>query len=290
LIEVSRRALRSHALLAGATLLGWGPLAVARGQAVLLQLNPRVGDTLQMRLDQQTELTGTRRVGGTDAVTTVITTMRVFTHAIVEGSTAATTILRAVTDSIHLATTDAKSQARADQTRQMLAGTSLRLRIARDGTVALADSIPGAPHEVSDIIAVMPAAFPRTPVSVGDSWVREMPLPGGQRMTAAGGAPGGWLHTKFRLDSIGHGGELAYVSMRGEMTADPTARYGATTVPVLVSGVVSGTMLVNRRRGWLTESIFTVVAHSVVDIPGAAESAMRFQTRLTQRMRTVDKR
>ena len=34
-----------------------------RAQTVLLQIRPRVGDTLHLRLDQQTELTGTRRPG-----------------------------------------------------------------------------------------------------------------------------------------------------------------------------------------------------------------------------------
>jgi len=51
--------------------------ADAGAQAVLLQIRPRVGDTLHLRLDQQTELTGMRRPGST-STTTMTTTMRVY--------------------------------------------------------------------------------------------------------------------------------------------------------------------------------------------------------------------
>ena len=56
---------------------------LARGQGVLLQIKPHVGDTLHLRLDQQTELTGTRGRGASASVTTITTTMRVFSRAIV---------------------------------------------------------------------------------------------------------------------------------------------------------------------------------------------------------------
>ena len=51
----------------------------ARAQAVQLQIRPHVGDTLHLRLDQQTELTGTRP--GASSVTTITTTMRIFSVA-----------------------------------------------------------------------------------------------------------------------------------------------------------------------------------------------------------------
>ena len=41
-----------------------------------------------------------------------------------------------------------------------------------------------------------------------------MPLPAG---TQFGAQLSGMLHVTFRLDSVTHGGELAFVSMRGEM-------------------------------------------------------------------------
>ena len=56
--------------------------------------------------------------------------------------------------------------------------------------------------------------FPKGPISVGESWMREMALPGGSQL----GAPvRGKLHVTFRFDSLTHGGDWAFVSMRGEM-------------------------------------------------------------------------
>jgi hypothetical protein len=74
------------------------------------------------------------------------------------------------------------------------------------------------------------------------------------------------------------------------MSADPDARYDVGSGPVLEKGTVFGTMLVDRVRGWLTESQFTIVAHSVVHMRGKADSLMRFETRVTQRMKALEKR
>src|SRR5204863_8706541 len=76
--------------------------ALAAGaQSVLLQIRPRVGDTLHLRLDQQTELTGLRRPGSSSS-TSVNTTMRVYSRATVEKSVPTATSVRAVTDSVQL--------------------------------------------------------------------------------------------------------------------------------------------------------------------------------------------
>ena len=49
-------------------------------------------------------------------------------------------------------------------------------------------------------------------------------------------------------------------------------------------------MFFDRTRGWLTESQFTIVARSVVRVPGSDDTVMRFETRVTQRMKTVERR
>jgi hypothetical protein len=58
-----------------------------------------------------------------------------------------------------------------------------------------------------------------------------------------------------------------------------------------LSGHMTGEMQVDRRRGWMTDSRFTLVVMSLVAQPGAAAAAapMRFLTRVTQRLRTMDK-
>jgi hypothetical protein len=263
----------------------------AEAQGVLLQIRPRVGDTLHLRLDQQTELTGTRRLGGSETVTTLTSTMRVYSRAIVEKSVPMATYVRAVTDSIRLTTTDARARALEEAARESFEGRAIVLRIAPDGTVSLADSSAASvSRDVAEAVSLMPAAFPRGPVEVGFSWSRDMPLPGAGHITAGTSSAGGWLHTKFRLDSLSKRGTIAYVSMHGEMTPDPDALRDPGTTPVLDNGIVSGTMIVDRARGWLTESQFTIVAHSTIHLPGGDDTVMRFETRVTQHMKTVESR
>jgi len=268
-----------------------GVARTAAGQGVLLEIRPHVGDTLHLRLDQQTELSGSRGPGGETTTSVITTTMRIFSRAIVEKSAASGTFVRAVTDSVRLTTTDPRALGLTDEAQKRLEGRSVQLRISPDGTIALAEAPPSGPSQLSDLVSLMPASFPRGPVDVGYSWGREMPLPGADKLSPGGAAPS-WLHAKFRLDSLSRRGTVAYVSMRGEMAADPDARSagGAAQSPVLEKGVVSGWMVVDRRRGWLTESQFSIVMLSVVQLPGGSDTIMRFETRVTQRMKTVDRR
>ena len=70
----------------------------------------------------------------------------------------------------------------------------------------------------------MPATFPKGAITVGESWMREMPLPAGSQL---GAQLSGKLHVTFRFDSLTHGGDWAFVSMRGEM--QPAAGPGAAS-------------------------------------------------------------
>jgi hypothetical protein len=73
--------------------------------------------------------------------------------------------------------------------------------------------------------------------------------------------------------------------MRGEILPEG-ANQG-----VELSGAVTGAMQVNRARGWMTESRFTVLVRSLITPPPSSGLApMRFTTRVTQRLRTMDKR
>jgi hypothetical protein len=216
--------------------------------------------------------------------------MRVYSRAIVEKSVATATYVRAVTDSVRLTSTDERTLNLADEARRSLEGRAITLRISPDGTVSLADTTTDISRDLAETVSLMPAAFPRGPVEVGYTWSREMPLPVGGRIAPGGGSPNGWLRTKFRLDSLSRHGTIAYVSMRGEMTPDPDAAARRAVGPMLEAGTVTGTMLVDRARGWLTESQFTIVAHSIVRVPGSEDTMMRFDTRVTQHMKTVEKR
>jgi hypothetical protein len=254
--------------------------AEASGQSVLLQLRPKVGDTLVMRLEQESQLTSQRTDGG--AISTMTTRMTVFSRAIVEASTPTATNLLAVTDSVLVATMDAAPK-RAAPAQRLLQGQQLRVRISPDGSPAMADDERRAPRSVSDAMSMIPATFPREAVAVGDTWVREVALPGSTG--PFGAALAGRLRATFRLDSISRGGSAsyAYVSMRGELEPGDTTR--VATGSRLDDGTVTGMMIIDRARGWLAESRFTILARSSV-MRSALGAPMRVTMRVHQRLRT----
>jgi hypothetical protein len=112
--------------------------------------------------------------------------------------------------------------------------------------------------------------------------MRELPLPTGGPLGTRGS---GRVNAVFRLDSLDRGGNIAYVSMRGAILPDPDNQ------GMRLSGEVTGAMQLDRQRGWMTDSRFTVLVRSLVTPPPSSGlSPMRFVTRVTQRLRTMDKR
>lgn len=248
-------------------------------QRLQLELRPRVGDTLRMRLDQVTEMSGTRKGAATKQV---VTTLRMFSRAIVVSIGPGSAVILAVTDSVDVSTNDDRTRALAQQTARQLEGRQMRLRLSPDGTVAVADETTSVPKEVNELVSVMPASFPRDPVAVGDTWVREMPIPPGTRFSVPAG---GFVRASFRLDSVVRGGEIAYVSMRGTLQQLETP----ASPEQALSGTVNGSMVINRRRGWLSESRFLVEMRTTVTPRGTAPSApMQVRTKITQHMRVFD--
>ncbi|HTE47817.1 MAG TPA: hypothetical protein VK636_21420 [Gemmatimonadaceae bacterium] len=254
-------------------------------QTATLQIKPHAGDTLRMRLDQQSEMTGIKRTSLGEASAMVIGTMSMFSRAIVEGSSEKGTTLLAVTDSVVLSTTDEHARSDAMQAAARMRGQRVRFRVTPDGTVGMAEEGDGASREVAQVVSLMPAAFPKSAIKIGESWIREMLLPTGNQF---GAQLSGKLHVTFRFDSLTHGGDWAFVSMRGEMqpATGPGAAFGAS----LEKGVVSGTMLVDQKRGWLTESWFNILVSSNITQPlMAGVVSMRMQMRITQHMHTVER-
>ena len=255
----------------------------------MLQIKPHVGDTIRMRLDQESEMSGVRRTSTGESSAMVLNTMRMFSRAIVEGGGWAgngdgVTVL-AVTDSVLTTTTDSRERGDAKQMQSQLRGQRLRFRVAPDGSVSMLD-MDGAPREVAQVVSLMPATFPKTPITVGDVWTREMSLPMGTQLGAQMSAK---LQVKFRFDSVARGGQLAFVSMRGDM--HPATGPGAASGAVLEKGLVSGTMVLDQRRGWLKESWFSIVVTSSLSAAASSSAQpIRMQMRITQHMHTMDRR
>ncbi|MFL5575276.1 MAG: DUF6263 family protein [Gemmatimonadaceae bacterium] len=266
------------------------PLAaspLAAQQRVLLQVRPRTGDTIRMKLDQQVEMSGTARVGGVDSTMTVTTAMQVHTRCVVQGSDAAGTTVLATTDSVRIMS-DGERPAEIDQARRAIQGRRVRLRLAPDGAAAVVDDGEGQQSpELRAVFAQMPATLPPRPVAAGETWTRTMDIPGAG---AAGGAGGGTLTATFRLDSLSRGGDVAWVSMRGALARPPAAPGAvgdAAGARVNMTGTVAGTMTIDRRRGWMTDARTTLTVRSVV-APLAPDHGepMRVRMKMTQWLRT----
>lgn len=254
----------------------------------MLQIKPHVGDTIRMRLDQESEMSGVRRTDAGESSAMVLTTMKMFSRAIVEGwaDNGDAIAILAVTDSVLMTTTDDRTRGATQQMQSQMRGQRLRFRVAPDGSVSMMQ-MDGAPREVAQVVSLMPATFPKTPISVGDVWTREMSLPVGPQLGAQVSAR---LQVKFRFDSVTRGGQLAYVSMRGDMR--PATGPGAASGAVLEKGLVNGTMVLDQRRGWLKESWFSIVVASSLKAAASTSGAqpIRMQMRITQHMHTMERR
>lgn len=266
-------------LVAGAT-----PSRAAGAQGVELKLRPRVGDTLHTRLEQQTEVSGMVPGGAGPSMRKMTTTVTLTSRTIVRQALPASTVVLTIVDSAQIRTSDPHAATQAPDAERSLRGQQLVLRLACDGTVESARDARGGVVSVdlAQSMSSMPAVFPQQPVSVGEQWMREMPLPAGGPLGARGS---GHVIAAFRLDSLSRGGDVAYVSMQGDIRPD------ATSQGVELTGNVSGAMQIDRVRGWMTDSRFSIVLRSLVTPPASTGLApMRFVTRVTQRLRTMDRR
>lgn len=247
--------------------------------AVALEVRPRAGDTVAVRLEQRVEMTGTRRIGGRDSTARVTSSMVMFARTIVERVTPEHSIVATHTDSVRLETSDDHAQAmRADAIRA-LAGTVSRLRILPDGTGQSVDSALGA--QSASLVAVMPATLPAAPVAVGGKWTRKMPIPS---TNAARGA--GEVRAVFRLDSLTAGGRYAWISMKGSMRRDERAPVGGTGESAgEVSGSITGAMTLDRQRGWIVSALTDMTVRSTVTTPNAPAVPLKVTVRVIQKMR-----
>ena len=256
------------------------PAAEAQ-KAVQLQLRPRIGDTVWMRLEQQTELAG-RRSDSKQAPALAATTTVTYSRAVVESGVATSTTIVAITDSVFV-TNGATTSKGVTPMARPVAGQRVRLQIAPDGSMTMpSDNPQKAPARTQSLI---PATFPTTPVAVGDKWMREAALPAGS--SQLGASIVGWVQATFRLDSLTRNGELAWISIDGKLAPDP-AGAKLDGVTIVDDGSVEGFMVLDRARGWLTESQFTIVAHSTLKQPfGVASQPVKFEIRLVQSLKTL---
>ena len=268
----------------GLALLAVGFFAnLAFAQPVLLQIRPHIGDTLRMHLSQTVEITGTTPGTRPDPVRSMTTSIEVFTRAIAQRWTSNGTLMQTITDSV--AMNPATPASLADLRRRAMQAKSVTLRVSTDGAMEVVDD-DEANAELRHIFGEMPAVLTRSSVSVGERWTREMQIP----LSSEPGAVGA-VRATFQLDSLGRNGDVAYISMKGTLfrintPAAPPAGPGYGT-----TGQLAGTIQIDRRLGWITDSKSTIIVRSTIVPPSrmgeAARSPMQVRTKITQWIRAM---
>lgn len=257
----------------------------ALSQSVLLEIRPHIGDTLRMHLTQTVELSGSSRRGARDsALSSMTTSIEVFTRAIAYQWTSGGTLMQSITDSV--AMIPASPGTLADLKRRTMQAKRVWVRVSTDGAMEIVDdSDPNS--ELRHIFGEMPAMLARGPVTIGEKWTREMQIP-------LSGEPGamGQVRATFRLDSLGRNGDIAYISMHGTMErsnppAAPPASAGYAT-----SGTLSGTIQIDRRLGWITDSRSSIIVRSTIAAAPARKgepqgAPMQVRTKITQWIRAM---
>jgi hypothetical protein len=162
-------------------------------------------------------------------------------------------------------------------------GVKVRLRVQRNGSSEVMDGLHQVDPEFRAMLGVMPAVLPALPVRVGESWSRDLPLPSDS--TGGGNMAVRALRAKFRLDSLTSDGALAWISLDGAVTPQSNS---AASQPGMagMSGSVRGTLILDRRRGWLAESRALVTIESLVTLPDGGPP-LRVHVRVNQVMRTA---
>jgi hypothetical protein len=141
--------------------------------------------------------------------------------------------------------------------------------------------------ELRHLFGEMPAMLARNPVAVGEKWTREMQIP----LSSEPGAVGS-VRATFRLDSLGRNGDIAYISMRGTMSRINTPGTAPAGPGYGTSGQLSGTIQIDRRLGWITDSKSSIITRStIISAPtrrGEPPMApMQVRTKITQWIRAM---
>ncbi|HJR43549.1 MAG TPA: DUF6263 family protein [Gemmatimonadaceae bacterium] len=284
-ITRDRRFVRLAGSLTGALMVATSALPAQT--SVVLRIRPRVGDTLYTRLDQQVEMTASAKIAAGDTSMTVRTTMLLLSRILVQGSDDEGTTVTAVTDSVAITATGSRATVPPDSYRRQLQGQRVRMRITPLGSASLVASEAGLNPDLASVISQIPATLPERAIAIGESWKQSMVIPLAGARSATRGAI---LHATYRLDSLSRNGNIAYISMKGTLSQDSTKVNSSRGIRLTTSGSIQGLMLVDRRRGWWTDTRATITVNSLYSPLAGGAPATRVLTRITQHMRTTSNR
>lgn len=290
-----RRSSYAGAMLVVAAMCGSGAVrasaqatvASATGGAVLLQLRPKPGDMLRLRLDQTIEMGGASR-SDDDSTTSDVTSLVMLARIAVESADVEGATVLAHTDSVRISS-DNNYQSAILTSARALEGQRFRFRVAPDGATTVVGGDAWAAPAVGSLLSQLPATLPRDPVAPGASWNRAVEIP---LAATPDGKATATLTATFRFDSLSRTGEFAYLSMKGRLvrSGPMQAKEGEGQQAkgfVQTSGSVSGRILIDRRRGWITDAHTVIALRSLVSGTGKDSAPIRVRMRITQWMRVM---
>jgi hypothetical protein len=252
-----------------------------RETAVLLRIAPKMGDTIHTRLDQSTEIVASTRIPGGDTSFTVRSWMstQADLRQIVEATDARGSSLLITIDSVVLKGEGVELPTEAQ--RRQLQGRSIMVHVSPDGTMAILEGGEDLASDLRSALASMPATLPRNAVLVGEQWAKTMALPIYGSSTSR---PGARVDAQFRLDSVTSTSAVAFVSMRGTISRIDSLR--AETSAGAPLGTILGSLVIDRKRGWIIDSRTTVIVKSETPSETADGAPLRFQLKMIQRMQS----
>jgi len=290
---------RSAGVKAAACLLALGGAAeAASAQRYSLQLRPRAGDTLRVKMEQTTEFEGTRGDKGSggsgskapgDITSQQKSSLRVYTRIAVEATDLDGADVTAITDSVRLTSNPDGNDAIAAAVRAA-EGRRVRLHVAPDGATTVAPEEGLAAGPLRSMVRQMPATLPADPVEIGQSWVRTMEIP---VAPSAGGGGSAAISGTFKLDSVARSGEIAYVSLTGRLVRSTNVPYGSEqgsrrsrerAATLSTSGSITGNIIIDRARGWIIDVRTSVVSRSLMQENGSSTTSARMWMKISQRV------
>lgn len=252
----------------------------AQGNGVLLQVRPAPGDTIRVRLDQTVEMTGAPGADGRVAAESG-TLVLLATLAVESVDTEGATIV-SVTDSLRVSSPPQSASSAVLAWAAAAATRAVRFRVAPNGSAYIPSPRGRAPTTVAPH---MPATLPARAITPGSSWNSTLQVPLASSADPKGMAT---LVATFRFDSLSRSGELAFLSLRGRLMksdSDPSPSSGRSVVET--SGTVEGTVLLDRRRGWITDARTTFLLYSLVSSADENRPPVRVRMTISQWLRAM---
>jgi hypothetical protein len=255
----------------------------AQAGTVLLQVRPGAGDTIRVRLDQTVEMTGPPGVDGKPVIEsgTLVMLATLAVEAVdADGATVVST-----TDSLRVNSPPNSASAAVLAWGAIAANRAVRFRVAPNGS-AFIPSGRGRTIPSTALTSAMPATLPVRAIAPGTEWTSVIQVPLASSVDPKGTAK---LSATFTFDSLSKSGELAFLSIRGRLMKsddDPSPAGGGRTV-VETSGTVQGTVLLDRRRGWITDARTTFSLLSLVTSADPAKPPVRVRMTISQWLRAM---